>query len=127
MLKKGIKLISIFLIIFLIMNIVVLNNKCFAESIDVTENPAYWSSITSSGSDATFNTMIRNIVKTVRTVGLIVSIVALSCIGVKFMLGSVEEKAQYRKTLFPWFIGAIMVFAISFIPSLVLKVTNNLF
>ena len=29
------------------------------------------------------------------------------------MTGSIEEKAQYKKTLMPYFIGAMMVFGIS--------------
>ena len=32
-------------------------------------------------------------------------------IGIKYMLGSVEEKAQYKKSLLPYIIGAVILFA----------------
>ena len=46
-------------------------------------------------------------------IGSIVSVAALILIGIKYILGSVEEKAEYKKTLKPYLIGAVMVFAIT--------------
>ena len=48
-----------------------------------------------------------------QAVGSIVSIVALIAIGIKYMMGSVEEKAEYKQTMMNYVIGAILVFAIS--------------
>lgn len=48
-----------------------------------------------------------------RIIGSIVSVIALIIIGMKFMLGSVDEKAEYKKTLKPYLIGAVLVFAIT--------------
>lgn len=50
----------------------------------------------------------------VRVVGIIVSVVALAMIGIKYMTGSVQEKAEYKKTLFPYLVGATLLFATSF-------------
>lgn len=47
------------------------------------------------------------------------SIVILIVLGIKYMLGSVEEKAQYKKTLLPYFIGAIFVFGATTIPNMI--------
>lgn len=49
----------------------------------------------------------------IRIIGSIVSVIALIIIGMKFMLGSVDEKAEYKKTLKPYLIGAVLVFAIT--------------
>lgn len=49
----------------------------------------------------------------VRTVGIILSVVTLMLLGIKYMIGSVEEKAEYKKTFGIYIIGALMVFAIS--------------
>ncbi len=49
----------------------------------------------------------------VQVVGSIVSVVVLSVIGIKYIVGSVEEKAEYKKTMIPYMIGAILVFATS--------------
>lgn len=56
------------------------------------------------------------------TVGSIVSVLVLIALGIKYMLGSVEEKATYKKTLLPYFIGAILVFAGSTIVSIIYNI-----
>ena len=32
-------------------------------------------------------------------------------IGIKYMMGSAEEKAEYKKTMIPYLIGAVLLFA----------------
>lgn len=127
MIKKGIKLIVIILIIFLLVNIIGINNKVYAASIDITENVDYWSNISQADTGQAFDGIIKDIVSIIRTVGMIVSVIALAVIGLKFMLGSVEEKAQYKQTLFPWLIGAIMVFAITTVPILIYDGIKSIF
>ena len=61
-------------------------------------------------------------VKIISTVGSIVSVVVLVVLGIKYMIGSVEEKAEYKKTLLPYFIGATIVFAASTIAGIIYKV-----
>ena len=51
-------------------------------------------------------------------VGSGLAIVFLIFLGIKYMMGSVEEKAEYKKTLLPYFIGAIFVFCASAIAGL---------
>lgn len=46
-----------------------------------------------------------------------ISIIAMIALGIKYMLGSVEEKAEYKKTLLPYFIGACFVFGATTIAS----------
>lgn len=42
--------------------------------------------------------------------GIFISVGMLMIIGIKFMMGSLEEKAQFKETLFPYLIGAILLF-----------------
>ena len=46
----------------------------------------------------------------IQIVGTVSSIVILTVLGIKYIMGSAEERAEYKKTLFPYFIGAIFVF-----------------
>ena len=48
----------------------------------------------------------------VRTVGIICSVIGLMIIGIKYMLGSVEEKAEYKKTLPVYLLGVVLIFGI---------------
>ena len=62
------------------------------------------------------------IIKVCTTIGSIVSVLVLIALGIKYMFGSVEEKATYKKTLLPYFIGAILVFAGSTIASVIYNI-----
>ena len=50
----------------------------------------------------------------------------LIIIGIKYMFGSVEEKAQYKKILLPYFWGAIMVFGITNIVSIIYDIAVSI-
>lgn len=49
----------------------------------------------------------------VRVIGIILSVGTLMLLGIKYMLGSVEEKAEYKKSFGIYIIGATLVFAVS--------------
>lgn len=44
----------------------------------------------------------------IRNLSVVVSVIALMIIGLKYMFGSVEQKANYKATLVPYVIGCIM-------------------
>jgi hypothetical protein len=60
-----------------------------------------------------------NVTKVVTTIGVVISVIVLIVLGIKYMFGSVEEKAEYKKTLLPYFIGAALVFAASSIAQII--------
>lgn len=70
------------------------------------------------------NQIGRTIVGLLRGFGTIVSVAALIAIGIKYMMGSVEEKAQYKKSMMPYVIGAIMVFAITNLIAIVVEIVG---
>ena len=49
----------------------------------------------------------------ISTVGMIVSVIVLMVLGIKYMMGSAEEKAEYKKTFIPYLVGAALLFAAS--------------
>ena len=57
--------------------------------------------------------------KIVATKNDAISIIAMIALGIKYMMGSVEEKAEYKKTLLPYFIGAAFVFGATAIPQVI--------
>lgn len=73
-----------------------------------------------------FKPVIENLLGFFQTVGTICSVGALIGIGIRYMMGSVEEKAEYKKTLLPYFIGAIMVFTTVNVAQLMYDVISNL-
>ena len=47
----------------------------------------------------------------VRNISTVVAVIAIMIIGVKYILGSVEEKANYKATMLPYVIGCVMAVA----------------
>ena len=62
------------------------------------------------------------IIGPIQVIGSLVSVIAIIIIGIKYMLGSVEEKAQYKETLGPYFLGAVLVFGITNVLSIVYNI-----
>ena len=67
----------------------------------------------------------QNIISVITTIGSIASVIVLVVLGIKYMMGSAEEKAEYKKTLMPYVLGAILVFAASTIASIVYSIANG--
>ncbi len=47
----------------------------------------------------------------VRNISVVVAVITLMVIGTKYILGSVEEKANYKATLLPYVIGCVLAVA----------------
>ena len=62
----------------------------------------------------------------VQVAGSLLSVGVLVVLGVKYMMGSAEEKAEYKKTLIPYVVGAIIVFAASNIAGVVFTFAGNI-
>ena len=45
-----------------------------------------------------------------QTVGVVLSVLILVILGIKYMMGSAEEKADYKKTMIPYIVGAACIF-----------------
>lgn len=68
---------------------------------------------TVTGSDAQKITEKASLILSVITnIGIVLAVLIPAILGIKYMLGSVEEKAEYKKDLLPYFIGSILLFGI---------------
>ena len=56
---------------------------------------------------------VGNVVKALRNISALIAVLVITILGIKYMIGSTEERAEYKKTLFPYFIGAVLIFAAS--------------
>ena len=55
----------------------------------------------------------------IRNVSAVVAVIVLMVIGVKYMIGSVEERAEYKKTMIPYIIGCVLAVSTSTIVSFI--------
>ena len=77
-------------------------------------------------SSSVFEDKVGTILAVVQVIGSLFAVISWIAMGIKYMLGSIEEKAQYKKTLLPYFIGSILVFGISNILNVVYQLAINL-
>ena len=82
-------------------------------------------SLSGTGTDK-FDSIGKRIIGMVQAIGSIVSVLILVVLGIKYMMGSAEEKAEYKKTMIPYLIGAILIFAASNIASMIYSFANTL-
>ena len=54
-----------------------------------------------------------------------VSVIVLLVLGIKYMIGSAEEKAEYKKTMIPYLVGAVLVFGASAIAQVVYSIAKQ--
>lgn len=66
------------------------------------------------------------IVSGLTMVGTILAIVGIMVLGIKYMIGSTAEKAEYKKSMIPYLIGCIFIFAISRIVSIIYSLASQI-
>lgn len=99
--KKSVKIISALLIAIMLVTI---STTCFAGSVGGVTIPDG-----KAGNTTTIAQKAANIVATLRNVAAIAAVVIIAILGIKYMLGSVEEKAEYKKSFMPLIVGIVVV------------------
>jgi type IV secretory pathway VirB2 component (pilin) len=64
-------------------------------------------------------TIAGNVVKWIRTLAAIAAVVIISILGIKYMIGSTEERAEYKKSFMPLIIGIVVVVAAAQIATMI--------
>lgn len=122
--KKILKKIIIFFILEAMFFCTTVNAFDMQEQLGTTDLSAY---ANVQNVSSVFNGKVSFVFGVISVAGTVMSIVALVCIGVRYMFGSVEEKAEYKKTMKPYIIGALMVFAITNLLTIFYKIFSNIF
>ncbi len=66
------------------------------------------------------------IVGGIMLVGTIVAVGTIMVVGIKYMMSSVEEKAEYKKTMGNYLIGAFLTFATCTLISIIYNVVTSI-
>lgn len=111
--KKLVKIVPIVLLTVMLLS-------TFSGVFAVT-NPGTFSGTTTDS----FDSIGQRIIGMIQAIGSIASVAVLVVLGIKYMMGSAEEKAEYKKTFIPYLIGAILVFAASNLASMIYSFANT--
>ncbi len=66
-----------------------------------------------------------NIISIISSIGMVVAVVVLMVLGVKYMVGSTEEKSKYKDSMMPFIVGALLLFAASGIAKIVYNAASG--
>ena len=66
------------------------------------------------------------IIKFLRNLSIIVTVVVITILGVKYMIGSVEEKADYKKDYINIIIGTVMITMVFSIVEVVFTIVEGI-
>lgn len=62
----------------------------------------------------------------IQVIGTVIAVGVLMVLGIKYMMGSAEEKAEYKKTMIPYLIGAVLLFAAVNIASYIVNIADTI-
>ncbi len=96
----------------------------FAAIDGVNPSTTFTTKTGTAGSEAVKN-FGNNILGMVSTGASVLAVIILIVLGVKYMMGSAEEKAEYKKTLLPYAIGAVFVFGAGVICSVLFNIAGT--
>ena len=118
---KTIKLLSVLLVAIMI---IISTTSVFAANFDdVTKSMnAHVNDIDSEKITTTGG----GIMGILQVVGMVIAVIILIVIGIKYMMGSAQEKAEYKKTFIPYIVGAILIFAASALAGVVVNFANSI-
>lgn len=69
--------------------------------------------------------MIGTIANAIQIIGIVLSAIILVMLGIKYVMGSAEEKADYKKSMIPFLIGAIFIATSGTIVKLIASLTQQ--
>lgn len=117
--KKKYKVLYIFLILILVLS---LSQVVFASTLTPNKIPGNTTGVDTE----VVTTAAGKIVGFLQVVGSVVSVAILVVVGIRYMLGSVEEKAEYKKKMMAYVIGAILIFGAVTVASMVYNFATSI-
>ena len=121
--NKKIKLLSIVLSVILLIAMFTTVSMADNTAVGILENIENEDpTVETSG----LTTIAASIINIVTVIGVVVAVVVLLVIGIKYMMGSASEKAEYKKTMIPYLVGAVLIFGASAITNVVVQLTTSI-
>ena len=117
--KKMKTIISILTFIVMIsLSVAVLATGTTIDGVTVTPKTDDVDSITTLGDKIT---------GVIKVVGVFAAVAILMIVGIRYMMGSAEEKAEYKKVMIPYVIGAILLFGAAVFAEKIAGIASGIF
>lgn len=116
------------LIITIIFFILMILMPTIVKAVDPIEHPGYFKPNEITSDDTKVVTeKAGKILGTISTIGIVISVLTSMILGIKYMVGSVSEKAEYKKSMIPYIIGIVLLLSSSLIVALIANMSEGTF
>lgn len=92
---------------------------------DPTEDPGWWEPNPSEEKELAEKAGI--LLGVINVLGVVSAVIALVLLGMKYFLGSVEEKAEFKKSLLPYILGIVLLVACTTLPNIIYNISQGVF
>lgn len=116
--KKSMKIISILMMAIMM---IMVATPVFADVDPGKAIDDVKGKVTYSG-NADFTAKVGKIIGFLQWAGAIAGVLIITIFGIKYMMGSLEEKAEYKKTMIPFIVGAVVLIAAPQIAKLIFSI-----
>lgn len=116
---------KIFVISILAISLIfLLGNVCIYALDDPTTNPNSWKP--NVVDEPILFEKAGLLLGIINVIGVVCSVIVLTVIGIKYMFGSIEEKAEYKNTIWTYIFGMFLLIAATTIPNILYNVFDGL-
>lgn len=122
--NKTMKILSI--VLMAVMLVVSISTISMATSVDPGKIAGDLTGKINSEAQGQVTDIGNQIIGILTTVGVVVAVVVLLILGIKYMMGSASEKAEYKKTMIPYLVGAVLIFGASAITKVVVSIGQGI-
>lgn len=123
------KLLMKILVIMILLIIIISTNsiKIFASSEfkDPTENPDYWQPTITEEDELAEKAGV--LLGVINVIGVVSAVIALALLGMKYFLGSVQEKAEFKNSILPYILGIVLLVACTTLPNIIYNISKEVF
>lgn len=110
------------ILIFLLLAIILISFSC---SVFAAEIKPEQLKPNTDGDASLLQTKAGQIMGMIRNIAVIASVIIIMILGVKYMLGSVEEKAEYKKSFIPLVVGIVLVVSATAIAAFIFNMAKT--
>lgn len=118
--KRTMKILSVLMVVVMLASVCTSVFATTQVSIDAMKGGTI-----SSDSKTSMESIGKTIIAYVTNAAMVIAVVMIAVLGIKYMMGSAEEKAEYKKSLVPLLVGAILVFGAAAIAKVIVGLANT--
>lgn len=99
----------------------------FITTVNATINPNDYkpNDLTASDYQKPFS-FAKTILNAIMITGIVICVISVMYLGIKYMVGSVEERAEYKKTIIPIIVGLVMLVCTTTFVSIIYNIVSPL-